>query len=60
MKLVLEGWLADKRRTPVCALSYFYVRDCLSVMDEILVKGEAAHGSETINQEKTAQCPSRP
>ena len=41
MKLVLEGWPADKRRTPVCALPYFDVRDCLSVVDGILVKGEA-------------------
>lgn len=31
----------DKRRTPVCALPYFDVRDCLSVVDGILVKGEA-------------------
>ena len=41
MKLVLEGWPADKRETPVCALPYFDVRDCLSVVDGILVKGEA-------------------
>ncbi|KAL9969645.1 hypothetical protein ACROYT_G021882 [Oculina patagonica] len=41
MKLVLEGWPADKRGTPVCALPYFDVRDCLSVVDGILVKGEA-------------------
>ena len=41
MKLVLEGWPADKRRTPVCALPYFDVQDCLSVVDGILVKGEA-------------------
>ena len=41
MKLVLKGWPADKRETPVCALPYFNVRDCLSVVDRILVKGEA-------------------
>ncbi|KAL9961977.1 hypothetical protein ACROYT_G031026 [Oculina patagonica] len=41
MKLVLVGWPADKRGTPVCALPYFDVRDCLSVVDGILVKGEA-------------------
>ena len=41
MKLVLEGWPADKRETPVCALRYFGVRDCLSVVDGILVKGKA-------------------
>ena len=41
MKFVLEGWPADKRQTPVCALPYFDVRDCLSVVDGILVKGEA-------------------
>ena len=42
MKLVLEGWPSHKRRTPVCALPYFDVRDCLSVADGILVTGEAA------------------
>ena len=26
--------------TPVCALPYFDVRDCLSVVDGILVKGD--------------------
>ena len=41
MKLVLEEWPADKRRTPVCALPYFDVRDCLSIVDGILVTGEA-------------------
>ena len=41
MKLVLEGWPADKRETPVCALPYFDVSDCPSVVDGILVKGEA-------------------
>ena len=29
MKLVLEGWPADKLETPMCALPYFDVRDCL-------------------------------
>ena len=42
MKLVLEGWPADKHGNPVCALPYFDVRDCLSVVEGILVKGEAA------------------
>ncbi|PFX13898.1 Retrovirus-related Pol polyprotein [Stylophora pistillata] len=40
MKLVLEGWPADKRQTPVCALPYFNMQDCLSVVDGILVKGK--------------------
>ena len=38
MKLVLEGWPADKRETPVCTLPYFDVRDCLSVVDGILAR----------------------
>ena len=38
---MLEGWPAEKRGTPVCALPYFDVRDCLSVVDGILVKREA-------------------
>ena len=61
MKLVLEGWPAGKRRTPVCALPYFDIRDCLSVVDGILSKRRSScdsHGSETINQER--KCPSRP
>ena len=33
MKLVLEGWPAEQRGTPVCVLPYFDVRDCLSVVD---------------------------
>ena len=41
MKLVLEGWPADKHQTPVCTLPYFDVQDCLSVVDGILIKGEA-------------------
>ena len=28
MKLVLDGWQADKRGIPVRALPYFDVRDC--------------------------------
>ena len=40
MKLVLEGCPADKREAPVCTLPYFDVRDCLSVVDGILLKGE--------------------
>ncbi|XP_067023014.1 uncharacterized protein [Acropora muricata] len=39
MKSVLDGWPVDKRETPVCALPYFDVRDCLSIVDGILVKG---------------------
>ena len=39
--VMLEGWPAEKRGTPLCALPYFDVRDCLSVVDGILVKGEA-------------------
>lgn len=61
MKLVLEGWPAGKRRTLVCTLPYFDIRDCLSVVDGILSKRRSncdSHGSETINQEK--KCPSRP
>ena len=41
MKLVLEGWPADKHGIQVCAVPYFDVRDCLSDVDRILVKGEA-------------------
>ena len=41
MKLVMEGWLADKRQTPVCVLQYFDFRECLSVGDGILLKEEA-------------------
>ena len=41
MKSVLDGWHADKRESPVCALPYFNVRDCLSIVDGILVKGGA-------------------
>ena len=41
MKSVLDGWPADKRETPVCALPYFDVRDCLSIVDGILVNGGA-------------------
>ena len=41
MKLVLEGWLADKRQTPVCVLQYFDFRECLGVGDGILLKEEA-------------------
>ena len=41
IQLVLEGWPENKRDTPSCALPYFDVRDSLSVIDGILVKGEA-------------------
>ena len=40
MKLTLEGWPEYKRDTPTCALPYFDLRDSLSVVDGILVKGE--------------------
>ena len=39
-KLVVEGWPVEKRGTPVCALPYFDVRDYLSAVNGILVKGE--------------------
>ena len=63
MKLVLEGWPADKHETPVRAVPYFDVHDCLSAVDGILLKGRSScdsHGSEAINQEMIIQCPSRP
>ena len=41
VQLVLEGWPQNKHNTPPCALPYFDVRDSLSVIDGILVKGEA-------------------
>ena len=41
MKLVLEGWPADKCEIPECALLCFDVRECLSVVNGILFKGEA-------------------
>ena len=59
MKLVLEGWSEDKRGIPVCALPYFDVRDCLSVVDEILVKGEAVVIPLALrpSSKKRLQCP---
>ena len=63
MKLVSEGWPEDKRDAPPCALPYFDVRDSLSVMNEILVKGRSSSDSlrvENNYQEKTPQCPPRP
>ena len=41
MKWVLEGWPEEKSRTPVCVLPYVDARHCLSVVDGIVVKGEA-------------------
>ena len=41
IKLVLEGWPAEKSTTPVYALPYVDARDCFkSLVDGILVKGE--------------------
>ena len=41
IKLVLHGWPQDKHSIPSQALPYFDMRDTLSVVDGILVKGEA-------------------
>ena len=40
-KLVFKGWPVDKCETPSCTLPYFDIRDCLSVVNVLLVKGEA-------------------
>ena len=60
-KLVLEGWPVEKRETPVCALPYFDACDCLSVVDGILVKGEAIviHQALRPSIKRRLQCPSR-
>ena len=46
----------------MCALPYFDVRDCLSIVDGILVKGKAVVIPMALrpSREKTTQCPSRP
>ena len=43
IKLVLDGWPQDKHNIniPSQALPYFDMRDSLSIVDDILVKGEA-------------------
>ena len=41
IKLVLDGWPQDKYNIPPQALPYFDIRDSLSIVDRILVKGEA-------------------
>ena len=41
IKLVLDGWPQDKHNIPSQALPYFDMRDSLSIVDGILVKGEA-------------------
>ena len=41
IKLVLDGWPQDKHNIPSQALPYFDMRDSLSKVDGILVKGEA-------------------
>ena len=41
IKLVLDGWPQDKHDIPSQALPYFDMRDSLSIVDGILVKGEA-------------------
>ena len=40
-KLVLDGWPQEKHNIPPQALPYFDMRDSLSIVDGILVKGEA-------------------
>ena len=41
IKLVWDGWPQDKHNIPPQALPYFDMRDSLSIVDGILVKGEA-------------------
>jgi hypothetical protein len=40
-ELILNGWPEDKDRVPNFALPFFDMRDELSVVDGIIVKGEA-------------------
>ena len=52
MKLVLEGWPADKHGIPVYALPYFDVRDCLSVVDKNIGERRSScdsHCSEAVH-----------
>ena len=41
VKLVWDGWPQDKHNIPPQAVPYFDMRDSLSIVDGILVKGEA-------------------
>jgi transposase InsO family protein len=41
IRLVMEGWPEEKRSVSPCVLPYFDIRDCLTVVDNILLKGEA-------------------
>ena len=40
-QLVLQDWPQDKHSTPACALPSFDLRHSLSILDGILLKGEA-------------------
>ena len=40
-ELILNGWSKDKDRVPNSALPFFDMRDELSVVDGVIVKGEA-------------------
>ena len=40
-ELILNGWPEDKDRVPNSALQFFDMRDELSVVDGVIVKGEA-------------------
>jgi hypothetical protein len=40
-ELILNGWPEDKDRVPNSALPFFNIRDELSVVDGVIVKGEA-------------------
>jgi hypothetical protein len=40
-ELILNGWPEDKDRVPNYALPFFDMRDELSVVDGVIVKGEA-------------------
>ena len=41
VNLILNGWPEDKDRVPNSALQFFDMRDELSVVDGVIVKGEA-------------------
>ncbi|XP_014675268.1 PREDICTED: uncharacterized protein K02A2.6-like [Priapulus caudatus] len=41
IELIREGWPTEKTNIPSCALPYFDLRDSLSCVDGIIVKGEA-------------------
>ena len=58
-KLVLEGWPADKCKTPVCALPFFWctwLSKCRGWNSGERRSSCDSSGSESINQEKTTQC----